>query len=51
MNEELEALLQQALPWLIAAGVLLVISGVIFWNVRRFFMKRAHARGGEDKIA
>jgi len=46
-----QLLIQALLPWLIALGIALVVIGFIFWHLRRFFTRRAHARDGEDKLS
>lgn len=48
--ELLQAVFLRMLPWLIALGLAAAIVGFVFWYLRSFFIKRAHARGGEDTL-
>ncbi len=45
---ELKSVLTLLLPWLALVVVPLIIVGSVFWCVRRYFAKRANARGGKD---
>lgn len=47
---QLQQLLETFLPWLLILAAVLGLLSLVFWYVRRGFIRRAHARHGDDAL-